>query len=293
MTNLSRMPKVLLKHVAQQLDYTPPICPENEEDRLQELRDLAVLDTPSEKCLDQLTKLMSQFFDVPIALVSLVDENRQWFKSRQGLDAPETSRDISFCGHAVAQNDALVIEDTLLDDRFKGNPLVLEPPNIRSASGLPLGTCCIIDQEPRSFSQNDAEQLELFAKLVQDQLLHVQHVAGLEKHATSIAYYNELMGLPNKKLFLDRLDQMIIADAYGKGIKACVIRLVDFIELAEVKGKQWLDNLVYFVAIRLRAHLDLAVNVSYLEGGIFALFNRKKTIFKTSQVLTLKGLSIS
>ncbi len=284
MINLSRLPKVLLKHVTKQLQYTPPECIENEQERLQQLHELAILDTPPEKCLDDLTQLMSQFFKVPIALVSLIDEDRQWFKSRQGLDVSETPRDISFCGHAVAQNDTLVIEDTLLDDRFKGNPLVLENPNIRfyagavirSTSGLPLGTCCIIDEVPRCFSENDAQQLQVFAKLVQDQLLHAQHVAGLVKHATSLAYYNELTGLPNKKLFLDRLDQMIIADAYGKGIKTCVVRLVDFIELTELKGKQWLDNLVYFVAIRLRAHLDMSVNLSYLEEGVFAIFNYEK-----------------
>jgi EAL domain-containing protein (putative c-di-GMP-specific phosphodiesterase class I)/GGDEF domain-containing protein len=285
LNKLTNVSAILSKHVNEQLHYTPPVEPDNEQDRLAELHELAILDTPTDEILDQLTRLMSRHFSVPMALVSLVDENRQWFKSSYGLAVKETPRDVSFCGHAVAQNDTLVVEDTLLDDRFRYNPLVLDEPNIRfyagaivrSANGLALGTCCIIDTKARQFSVEDAEQLKLFTKLVQDQLLHEQHVKKLENHATAIAYYNELTGLPNQKLFQDRLDQMIITGMHSKGIKVCVIRLVDFIELREVKGKEWLDQLTYYMAIRLRANLDVAINISYLDEGVFAVFYYEKS----------------
>jgi diguanylate cyclase (GGDEF)-like protein len=144
--------------------------PADESARLASLVSLDVLDTPAEERFDRITRLAKALFDVPIALVSLVDEKRQWFKSRQGLTACSTPREISFCGHAILEHAAFLVQDTLLDERFRDNPLVTGPPNIRFYAGQPLrdregrslGTLCIIDRRPRFITP---EQLLLLADL--------------------------------------------------------------------------------------------------------------------------------
>lgn len=136
-----------------------PAIPEDETRRLAALCELGVLDTPPEERFDRITATARLLFDVPIVLVSLIDEKRQWFKSRQGLDACETARDISFCGHAILGNDVFVVEDTRQDPRFLDNPLVTGEPCIRFYAGAPLanpdgmklGTLCVIDRKPREF----------------------------------------------------------------------------------------------------------------------------------------------
>lgn len=111
--------------------HDPPQIPLDEEARLRVLRSLQILDTDPEERFDRHTRLARRVFGTKTALVSLVDQNRQWFKSRQGLDACQTDRDISFCGHAVANRKPLVIEDATQDPRFFDNPLVTGEPRIR------------------------------------------------------------------------------------------------------------------------------------------------------------------
>jgi PAS domain S-box-containing protein len=169
------------------------IAPEphpEESERLQRLRELGVLDTAPEAAFDRVTQLATKLFDVPIALVSLIDANRQWFKSRQGLDATETPRNISFCGHAVALGDLLVIEDAALDPRFADNPLVTGPPYIRfyagaplhSDDGLPLGTLCIIDRKPRTFGPEERELLLNVAPLAESELRRRRVLDTVARH---------------------------------------------------------------------------------------------------------------
>ncbi|MCR6665889.1 MAG: GAF domain-containing protein [Methyloversatilis sp.] len=163
----------------------PPI-PENESERLGALRALLLLDTPPEKRFDRIVQFAAREFDVPIALISLVDENRQWFKSRVGLDACETSREVSFCGHALSMDVPLVIEDALLDERFADNPLVTGPPHIRFyagaqlrlASGLVVGTLCLIDQAPRTLDEMDLGILGSLRALVVEELTARPRGAG-------------------------------------------------------------------------------------------------------------------
>ena len=116
-----------------------PAQPPDEALRLQALRGLALLDTEAEERFDRITRTAVRLFGVPTALVSLVDDCRQWFKSKQGLGVTETSRDISFCGHAILGTVALVVPDALADPRFADNPLVTGPPHIRFYAGFPLG----------------------------------------------------------------------------------------------------------------------------------------------------------
>ena len=145
----------------------PPAKPRDERTRLETLRSLKLLDTSPSERFDRLTRIARRMFGVPVSLVSLVDDNRQWFKSRQGLDATETPRDISFCGHAILGDDIFIVPDATKDNRFVDNPLVTDDPNIRFYAGVPLvvsngskiGTLCIIDEKPREFSEEDLELL--------------------------------------------------------------------------------------------------------------------------------------
>lgn len=148
----------------------PPV-PANEAFRLEALRGLCILDTPDETRFDRVTRSVARLFRVPMALVSLVDESRQWFKSRQGLEPRETPRDISFCGWAILGDGPFVVEDALADPRFADNPLVTGPPFIRFYAGAPLhgpgrakiGTLCILDREPRAFPAGEVTALEEIA----------------------------------------------------------------------------------------------------------------------------------
>jgi GAF domain-containing protein len=150
-----------------------------------------VLDTVPEELFDELTELAARICEAPIALISLVDEKRQWFKSRVGLNVTETSRDISFCAHAINQPDLFIVPDAALDPRFADNPLVTTDPKIRFYAGAPLvttdgyalGTLCIIDKVPRELRPDQKQALRILARHVVSQLelrrrsseLHVAH----------------------------------------------------------------------------------------------------------------------
>lgn len=149
-----------------------------EQERLAALDRFEVLDTPQEPLFDSLTELAAQTFSVPIALISLVDRKRQWFKACIGLDVDHTAREISFCRHAIGSDDVFVVQDATVDERFSSNPLVIGPPAIRFYAGAPLitedghrlGTLCIIDTDPRVFSRADASRLQAIAKSVMQAL---------------------------------------------------------------------------------------------------------------------------
>ena len=155
-----------------------PDLPENETQRLESLHALRVLDTDPEARFDRITSMAARVFGVEICLVSLVDFDRQWFKSTKGLEASETSRDISFCGHAIMDDSVFIIEDALADPRFADNPLVTDEPNIRFYAGCPVhapdghrvGTLCLIDSRPRSLRDDDIRTLADLAALVDDEL---------------------------------------------------------------------------------------------------------------------------
>ncbi len=155
-----------------------PELPEDEVVRLQALHSLGILDTQSEERFDRLTRMARRLFDVPIAVVSLVDHNRQWFKSCSGLEVSETTRDVSFCGHAILDDAIFVVPDALCDPRFHDNPLVISPPFIRFYAGCPLrlkdgervGTLCILDSKPRTMSQDDLKLLSDLTLMVIDEL---------------------------------------------------------------------------------------------------------------------------
>ena len=176
----------------------PPV-PIDEQERLSQLKSLAILDTPPEERFDRVTRMARRLFGVPIALISLVDENRQWFKSCFGLEVGETERRISFCAHAIVEDGALVIEDALLDERFADNPMVTGEPHIRFYAGQPLrtmsgkavGTLCLIDREPRRFGGEDLAMLSDLAAMVEREIMAVQ-----------LAISDDLTRISNRRGFL-------------------------------------------------------------------------------------------
>ena len=154
---------------------TPP----GEVERVAKLHQLAILDTPPEERFDRITRIAAATFDVPIALISLVDRDRQWFKSCVGLNTRETPREVAFCAHAVEQGADIVVPDTLLDERFADNPLVVDGPRIRFYAGAPLlmgtglclGTLCIVDTRPRHLTAAELATLHDLRDMVLEQLL--------------------------------------------------------------------------------------------------------------------------
>lgn len=149
-----------------------------EKQRLKALRNLGILDTPPEERFEKLTKIARRFYNVEIAMFTLVDEHRQWFKSKQGLDVDETPRSMAFCDHTIQQDKILIVEDAQNDPRFHDNPLVTGSPHIRFYAGMPvrepsgfkIGTLCIIDPEPRAVAEFELDVLRTLASLVEDEL---------------------------------------------------------------------------------------------------------------------------
>lgn len=157
---------------------TAPI-PANEAERIQALRELLILDTPPEERFDRIVEFAAEEFGVPIALISLVDDDRQWFKARFGLAVCETDRRSSFCGHAIHVSEVMVVSDAAQDPRFADNPMVLGPPHIRFYAGAPLeirpgvrvGTLCLIDRRRRTLDDTDLAILMSLRDVVVSELL--------------------------------------------------------------------------------------------------------------------------
>ena len=179
-----------------------------ERERLAVLHRLNLLDTPPDPVLDELTELAALIFKTPIALVSLVDKSRQWFKSKFGLTRPETSREDSFCAHGIGQRGVMVVEDATKDPRFSENPLVLGEPGIRFYAGAPLvteegfglGTLCVIDQEPRGpLLPVEEAILQRLSALAMHRLDNMRRQINTDS----------VTGLPNRKQFLEDVEDLI------------------------------------------------------------------------------------
>jgi GAF domain-containing protein len=155
-----------------------PIPIKNEAARVEALHKYAILDTEPEQAFDDLVLLASFVCKTPMAMISLVDEDRQWFKSKVGISVSETPREIAFCATAIQQPDVFVVPDTLKDERYRNNPLVVSEPNVRFYAGAPLidedghalGTICVVDRVPREFVPDQQAALKALSRLVLAQL---------------------------------------------------------------------------------------------------------------------------
>jgi len=237
-----------------------PPKPPDEKQRLETLRGLGVLDTPAEERFDRVTRLAQRLFGVPIVLVSLVDAQRQWFKSRQGLAASETPRDISFCGHAILGDEILLVTDTHDDVRFHDNPLVTGDPNIRFYAGAPLrapdghtlGTLCLIDREPRSFGDDERETLVDLAGIVERELVAIR-----------MATLDELTGLCNRRGF-----EMIAKSALAGCRRAKVPATILFVDMDGFK--QINDEFGHGEGDRALREMACCLHASFRDSDVIA-----------------------
>lgn len=176
-----------------------PLLPDNELERVCALRSLHILDSAPDERFDRITRVAKKLFNVPIVLISFVDSHRQWFKSRLGIEATETSREISFCSHTILQDEMMMVEDATKDDRFIDNPMVCGEPYFRFYIGYPLklfnqynvGTLCLIDKKPRKFKFEEMKVLKDLATMVQEEL-ESMHLSSTDK----------LTSLSNRRGFL-------------------------------------------------------------------------------------------
>lgn len=183
-----------------------PDIPNNEAERLHALKTLRVLDTSHEERFDRVTRMAKRMFGVSISLVSLIDEDRQWFKSKQGIKVAEMSRDISFCGHAINQDGLFIVPDARVDIRFYDNPLVTETPKIRFYAGYPLkirdgvniGTLCLLDQQPKEMGEEDQLLLKDLGAMIEQEIKSIQ-----------LATLDELTLISNRRGFLTLVEHSV------------------------------------------------------------------------------------
>jgi len=194
--------------------------PDNEAQRLEALYGYKILDTASEQVFDDITRLAAQICGTPISLISLLEAERQWFKSKVGLEATETSRNVSFCAHAILQPDILIVSDTLADKRFTTNPLVISAPQIRFYAGVPLlsskgyalGTLCVLDYVSRKLSQEQVEALRILGRQVSSQLESRRNLIDLVRANETLQKSEERLRLL-ESVAVNANDAIVITDA--------------------------------------------------------------------------------
>ncbi len=212
----------------------PAPVPDDEPRRLAALGALGILDTGPEEGFDRVTRLAQRVLEVPIALVSLIDRDRQWFKSNLGLDGAPADRDLAFCAHAIVGSGPMVVEDALVDPRFSDHPSVLDDPSIRFYAGVPVltpdghavGTLCVIDHAPRRLDDADLSALTDLASVVEhelairhqsvtDRLTGLYNRRGLDLAGPGLVELADQLGHPLSLLFVDLDDMKPINDRYG------------------------------------------------------------------------------
>ena len=187
------------KKLSCKTDMKKPNILQDEETRLKALRSLDILDSPTEERFDRIARMAKRIFDVPIVLVGFIDKDRHWFKSRIGLNLDEEPRETSFCNHSILCDEAFIVSDATLDERFANNPLVTGEPNIRFYAGYPLklndgskiGTFCIIDKKPRHLNSDDIATLSDLAMLIEREIAAIQ-----------LSTIDEMTGILNRRGFL-------------------------------------------------------------------------------------------
>jgi diguanylate cyclase (GGDEF)-like protein len=243
----------------------------NEVIRLGHLNALGILDTEPEERFDRITRLAKKLFNVPVALVSLVDEERQWFKSKVGIEHSETSREISFCAHAIHQDQVFIVENALQDKRFSNNPLVINEPHFRFYAGYPIkgsngfqfGTLCIFDTQPHQFGNEEVQLLEELAEIIERELQQSQ-----------LSLINPLTQFSNRKGFLAIAQHSLKLSArYNIATTLAFITLINFQELVQTHSQAYADNtLIQFAKLLKSAYRNSDLIAQVNDSQFIVLF---------------------
>lgn len=287
-----------------------PSKPENEQERLNALRNSKLLDTDKEAVFDNLTSLVKQVFDVPVAAISLVDEARQWFKSIQGIEIHQTSREISFCAHVVSLGEPLVILNAQQDKRFYDNPLVINDPYIMFYVGVPIryayrkktyhiGTLCITDKQARNFSEEQLKMLKRFAfqleaiiemrlpaqkfeQLIKQISADTLQLKDIEKNLYYLQNLSEtdlLTNLPNSRYLSRLIKETWYEDPRKKNICFMMLEVNNFHTINEKKKRYVGENVLKKVASGLHSLLRLNEDhICRLGGDEFVLVTYNQSI---------------
>jgi diguanylate cyclase (GGDEF)-like protein len=238
-------------------------------ERLKALRRYNVLDTDPEEAFDRITRLVKTVLQMPMVAISLVDEDRQWFKSKQGLQVRETPRDISFCQHTIQCLSPLIVADAQADPRFAENPLVLGDPFIRFYAGAPLrtrdgyniGTLCTLDTKVRHLTESQVEILEDLGKLVVDEL-----------ELRLLASTDSLTGAMSRRAFDDQTNREIArAYRYERNLSCVLIDLDHFKSINDTYGHSAGDHVLQYVVTMLKAELRTSEFIGRIGGEEFAV----------------------
>ncbi len=266
-----------------------PVLPQNEAARLLNLHALQILDTCAEERFDRITRIAQRVFGVDISLVSLVDADRQWFKSRQGLGASETPRTVSFCGHTILGEDIFVVQDTKADPRFADNPLVTGSPNIRFYAGCPIreprgfriGTLCVIDRAPRPFRLKDKSVLHDLAAIIEGEL-----------NSTSETIVDALTGVSNRRGFdLVARHLLNLCRRTDGSAEFLMFAINDLSSINEQHGQSSGDSLLRHFADMLVKAFPTADIVARMSADKFAVLTFADSASSKSGLLQLNELA--
>ncbi len=258
----------------------------NETERLENLDNLKILYSPAEERFDRITRIARRIFDAPIALVSLVSQDKQWFKSNQGLSGTETPREVSFCGHAILRPEPLIIQNAEKDPDFADNPLVTSGPRIRfyagcpiKFEGTPLGTLCIIDMVPREFKPSDVDTLKSLAAWVENELkLNRMSVAQMEllsklNESERRAMIDPVSRVWNRAAMEEVLDtEFARAKRQKTPMSLLHVDVAGFDSLVEKHGEAAGDEILREVAQRIRACVRPHDAVGRVDNHEFLVF---------------------
>lgn len=277
-----QMSTLVHPHEAKRDSLNVPETPEDETLRLAKLRSLRLLDPGADVRFDRLTRMARRIFKVPISMINLMDENRQWFQACDGQMASDAVNGVAFYGHTINSSDVFIIEDAREDERFIDHSLVVHDPHIRFYAGCPLfldhhklGILCIADQSPRSLDQEQIETLKDLASLV------VQELA-----ATLLATKDELTGLDNRRGFLSLAQQSLqLCTRQGLPVSLLSLDLGDFkLNRGTQEPQAWNQNLITFAELLQHVCRDSDV-VARLGGDEFVVLLMNSTREQSENVI--------
>ena len=271
-----------------------PITPDNEIERLQALREYSILDTLPEQDFDDITKIASEICQTPISLITLIDSNRQWFKSNHGLNIREAPRDYAFCAHAINNPyEILTVKDSREDDRFANNPLITGYPNVIFYAGIPLdnpagfslGTICVIDNKPRELTLNQLESLRALSRQVVNLFEFKKLNKNLRESQEEIQTRNSeleqfayVVSHDIKSPLNNIIGLITILNEYQKGkFDDSGERIVNLITKSSLRLKSLIDGIIsHYIGVNIEVNTKKEIDVDLLFKEIIDLLDTKR-----------------